>query len=128
MNDHKLSPVTIEDHVNKAPESIKGTLNLLRTKIKELENVQEYATRAYIGYKLKAYKTLFVEMHIQTKKEQIVLHLKPVEYNDPDNKIFLYPYVPKWPLRSGINITNEEELDYALPFIKESYKAVVELL
>jgi len=122
-------PNFIDYHLENTPHAIKSILDLLRIRIKKLHNVEEYATRRYIGYKLKGDKTrLFVEMHVQKRNKLIVLHLRPIEYNDPKKRIFSYGYSPPWPLRSGINISTQDELDYALPLVKASYKAVVESL
>jgi predicted transport protein len=123
MMKQKLPKPTVEDHFRNAPESLKRILGLLRIKINKLEYVQEYATRAYIGYKLKAYKTLFVEMHIQRVKMKIVLHLRPVEYNDPS--IETVPDSYKWTLNKLLYIDYESDIDYVMNLVEQSYNNVL---
>lgn len=117
-----LPKPTADSHFNNAPESLKPILDLLRIKIKNLENVQEYATKAYVGYKLVAYKTLFVEMHIQKVKMRIVLHLRPLEYDDPS--IETVPGSHKWTLNKILYINSESDIHRVMKLIGQSYNNV----
>lgn len=124
MDKQKLLKRTIENHINNGLPEIQNLFNRLRSKIKEIDsNIQEYPTKPYIGYKLRAHRSLFVEVHIQ--KEKIVLHLRPLEYKDPAKKVFEYNYVRPWTLRRGIDIINEDDINYAIPLIKKSYNDIL---
>jgi predicted transport protein len=128
MQKKKSSKSTVEEHLSNAPQLLIDLFKMLKEEIIKLPNVAENPVGPYIGYKFipddNKENRLFVEVHIQKRKKMIVLHLRPVEYADPENNIFQYNYVPKWPLRKGINIINEHTLNYALPFIKRSYNDV----
>lgn len=52
----------------------------------------------------------------------MVLHLRPLDYKDPANKIFEYKYIPKWPLRKGVNISTKQDLNYAMPLLNNLKK------
>jgi predicted transport protein len=127
MKEQNISNPTVEDHLNGAPQEIKDLFTILQKKIFELDQVKENSTRRYIGYNFVTSNDkpkLFVELHIQKQKKRIVLHLRPCEYVDPGNKIFPYNYIPKWPLRTGLIIVNEQDLIYSIPLIKTSYKDI----
>jgi len=121
---------TVEDHFSNAPQHLFGLFEFLKTKIFELDKnkVRENTTRPYIGYYFSPdpeKPRLFVEIHIQKRNQKIVLHLRPVEYKDPLGKVFDYNYIPKWPLRRGIDIFDRQDAEYCIPLIKQSYEDVL---
>ena len=124
MNKHKSPKPTIEDHINRAES--RELINILRERIKELDgNIYEYATQPYIGYKLAASGKLFVEVHIQKKK--IELHLRPLNYLSSKLSIRKVPDSHKWTLNRLVDIINEDDLNYAMVLIKESYTEILSL-
>jgi predicted transport protein len=123
-----LKKKTVKDHLKNAPQFLIDLFESLNRKILELDKVKDNVTGPYIGYNfLPGHKKprLFVEVHIQKRNQKIVLHLRPVEYKDPQNKIFEYTYVPKWPLRRGVDIISEQDINYCMPLIEQSYKNVL---
>ena len=97
---------------------------ILNEKIGNLDKVQAKVTDPYIGYKFIGNKRpkLFVEIHPQ--KDRIQIHLRPLEYNDPRNKITKVPDNHKWTLNKITYIYDEVDIDYVLPFIQQAYDDV----
>jgi predicted transport protein len=112
---------TIEDLKKKASPGIKEILEDLRGKILELdENITEKATTLYLAYRV---TKNFAEIHVG--KNQIKVHLRPIEYTDPDGKVEKVPDTYNWTLDRRIYVKSDDDISYAMKIIEESYKDVL---
>jgi predicted transport protein len=115
------SEVSVENHINKAQPFIQELFLKLKSKIFELdENIQQKTTSAYIGYRVS--KT-FAEVHIQ--KSRILIYLRPLDYYDPEGKVSKVPDTHNWVLNRRVYIDNEDNIDYVINLIEQSYKDVL---
>jgi len=108
-------------HLNKGQPLVKELFFTLQSRIFELdENIQERITTVYIGYRV---SNLFAEIHIQ--KNGILIHLRPIEYNDPKSKTSKVPDSYRWKLNTKVYIDSESEVDYIMNLIEQSYRDVL---
>ncbi len=82
--------------------------------------VVEKATNDYIAYRV---LKNFVELHIQ--KNKLKIYLRPVDYDDPENRISKVPETNGWTLNREIQIYNTKDIDYAMKLIEQSYNDVI---
>ncbi|MGE4441693.1 MAG: DUF5655 domain-containing protein [Desulfomicrobium sp.] len=112
---------TIDNLLNKGSDPIKSVFENLRSKILELdENVTEKATSLYVAYRV---TKNFVEIYI--RKNQLNIHLRPIEYDDPEGKVDKIPEGYNWTLNRRVYLKSEVELDYVISLIEQSYKDVL---
>ncbi len=118
----EIKTYTVEEHFAKANENIKELLENLRKRIFELDTkIQEKPVRNYIGYKMNWYN--FVSVHVYKDKLKVYVRKDKLE-TDKNSKLTKVPESYAWgktPLW-WIDISNESDLDYILPLIKESYE------
>lgn len=115
------SPVELNDHLSKATPQIKQIFDELRSRILQIdEDIVEKVTTYYIAYRL---SKNFAEVHIG--KNQIKLFLRPVEFNDPLNKVEKIPESYNWSMDKRVYIKNIEELDYVVSLIEQSYNDIL---
>lgn len=111
----------VEDHLKKASPKIKELFEELRSRIFEIdENIVEKATSLYVAYRM---AKNFVEIHIG--KNHLKIHLRPVNYNDPENKIDKIPDGYQWTMDRRIYLKEKNELDYVFSIIQESYNDII---
>ncbi|MDX8128035.1 DUF5655 domain-containing protein [Methylomonas sp. OY6] len=112
---------TIEELTKKASPSTKEHFEDLRARIFELdENITEKATTLYVAYRV---TKNFAEIHIG--KNQLKVHLRPIEYNDPDSKVEKVSDSYNWTMDRRIYVKSANDLAYALKIIEESYQDVL---
>lgn len=112
---------TLENHLNKSSEKIRNLFAELRSRIFTLdENIIEKATSLYIAYRL---AKNFAEIHVS--KNHLKVHLRPIEYNDVENKVEKVPDTYQWTMDRRIYIKSDEDLDYVFSIIEQSYKDVI---
>ena len=112
---------TIEDLLGKASQNIREIFEELREKIFELdENITEKATSLYVAYRV---TKNFAEIHIG--KNQLKIHMRPIEYNDPENKVEKIPEGYNWTMDRRVYLKSHQELDYIFQLIEQSYKDVL---
>lgn len=112
---------SVEKHLQKPTDKIKGIFNDLRSRIFEIdENIKEKATSMYIGYRVT--KT-FAEIHLG--KNQIKMYLRPVEYDDPKGRVEKVPDGYNWTLNQRVYIKEENQLEYVFGLIEQSYQDVL---
>jgi len=113
--------LTIDDLISKASDNIKEIFNELRTRIFELdENIIEKATTLYVAYRV---SKNFAEIHIG--KNQLKIHLRPIEYEDPKAIVEKISESYRWTMDRRIYLKKKEELDYVFGLIEQSYKDVL---
>ncbi|HET7306672.1 MAG TPA: DUF5655 domain-containing protein [Gammaproteobacteria bacterium] len=113
--------LNIEELTSKAAPDIKELFEKLRAYILELdENIAEKVTAYYVAYR--AAKN-FAEIYIG--KNQLKIHLRPVDYIDPDGKVEKVPPSYNWTMDRRVYIRSDADLDYALNLVEASYKDVL---
>lgn len=121
-NDSKIiESYSVEKHLQKSSEKIRGVFNDLRSRIFEIdENIKEKATSLYISYRVT--KT-FAEVHLG--KNQIKVFLRPISYDDPKGIVEQIPESYNWTLNQRIYLREKEELDDVFMLIDQSYRDVL---
>ncbi|MHA1305583.1 MAG: DUF5655 domain-containing protein [Candidatus Heimdallarchaeaceae archaeon] len=112
---------TVDDHTAKASNKIKKIFHELRSRIFELdENIKEKAASIYIAYRV---TKNFAEVHVG--RNQLKIHLRPIQYEDPENKVEKIPEGYQWTMDRRIYLREMDELDYVFSIIEQSYKDVL---
>ena len=113
--------LTIDDLISKTSDNMKEIFSELRRRIFELDqNIMEKATRLYVAYRV---SKNFAEIHIG--KDQLRIHLRPIEYEDPKAIVEKIPESYRWTMDRKIYLKKKEELDYVFGLIEQSYKDVL---
>ncbi|GAA3967441.1 DUF5655 domain-containing protein [Mucilaginibacter dorajii] len=111
----------LENQLKKGQQFVQDLYRQLESKIFELdENIYRKNNPQNIGFRI---SKAFAEVHI--RKDHILIYLRPVVYDDPDNKVFKVPDTHGWALSRGVRIKNEEELHYIMPLIEMSYNDIL---
>lgn len=84
------------------------------------ENVSERMTKFYIGYRI---AKNFVEVHIQ--KKQLMLYLRPIDYEDPRGFVEKVPDSFGWVLNRRAYLRTPEDIDYIMGIVEKSYQDVL---
>jgi len=117
----KINEVSLEEHLNKGQPFVKELFLILKGKIFELdENIQEKVNNNYIAFKV---SKIFAEVHIQ--KAKLLIYLRPINYNDPETRLFKVPDSYNWVLDRRVYINSEGDVDYVMSLIEQSYKDVL---
>lgn len=112
---------SVDTLLSKANKNIVELFNELRSRVLEIdENIIEKATALYVAYRVT--KNL-AEVYIG--KNQLKILLRPVEYDDPENKVEKISEGYNWTLDRRVYIKNETDLEYVLKLIEKSYKDVL---
>jgi predicted transport protein len=112
---------SLEFHLKRGTPAVQNLFFVLQGRIFELdEKVQERITTVYIGYRM---SNAFAEIHIQ--KNNIVVYIRPVEYNDPKGKVTKVPDNYRWKLNMRVYLDDENDIDYIMNLIEQSYKDVL---
>jgi len=113
--------IDLEAHLIRAQPLVKELFLTLENKILELdENIQEKVKNNYIAFKI---SKIFAELHLQ--KSRILIHLRPVDYNDPKGKIQKVPDSHNWALSRKLFIDDKDDIDYVTNIIEQSYQDVL---
>jgi predicted transport protein len=116
-----VNTTSIEDLLLKASSQIQQIFNELQSRILQIdENIIEKATSLYVAYRL---SKSFAEIHIG--KNQIKVYLRPVDYEDPLNKVEKIPESYNWSMDRRIYIKSIEELDYVMKLVEQSYNDII---
>ena len=106
---------------NKAVASVKELFDQLREEIMALdEAVIEKPTALYVGYRI---SNNFVEIHIG--KNQLRIHLRPIDYVDPKGMVEKIPEGYNWTMDRRVYLKSAEDLEYVMGLIEQSYKNVL---
>ena len=113
--------MTLDALLVKASDLIKELFDELRSRILEIdENITEKATSLYVAYRV---SKNFAEIHIG--KNQLKIHLRPIEYDDPDMKVDKIPEGYNWTMDRRVYLKSSDDLEYVVALIEQSYKDVL---
>jgi predicted transport protein len=116
-----LGDTTLEDLLKKATPSIKDLFGELRSRVLEIdETIIEKVTSLYVAFRV---SKNFAEVHIG--KNQLKIHLRPIDYIDPDGSVDQIPEGYNWTMDRRVYLKSEDELDYVLALIEQSYSDVL---
>ena len=113
--------MTLDALLVKASDLIKELFDELRSRILEIdENITEKATSLYVAYRV---SKNFAEIHIG--KNQLKIHLRPIEYDDPGMKVDKIPEGYNWTMDRRVYLKSSDDLEYVFSLIEQSYKDVL---
>jgi predicted transport protein len=99
------------------PASAEG----LREKVRAMDDaIVEKATAFYVAFRV---SNNFAEVHIG--KNQLKIHLRPIDYADPKGLVDKIPEGYNWTMDRRIYLKGPEDLDYVVGIIEQSYKNVL---
>ena len=102
-------------------DSTKKIYEELDSKIMEIsDNIEKRYKKIYIGY-----RTVRNFLEIQLKKNELVLYVLPIEYEDSKKLIEDVPESYKYTLNKRLFIKSIDEIEYALNIIKSSYESTL---
>ncbi len=107
--------------LEKASNTTKEIFSELRERIVALdENVKEKATSLYIAYRV---AKNFAE--ITVLKDGLKIHLRPVDYDDPDGMVEKISEGYNWTMDRRVYLKRKDDLDYVFGIVEQSYKDVL---
>lgn len=110
-----------KENYSKASPDVQHIFDELRNRIFQLdENIIEKQTSIYTAFRL---SKNFAEVHVG--KQQLKIYLRPVNYNDPLNKIEKVPESYNWVMDKRVYIKTIDELDYVMKLIEQSYQDII---
>ncbi|KKQ99170.1 MAG: hypothetical protein UT24_C0026G0001 [Candidatus Woesebacteria bacterium GW2011_GWB1_39_12] len=119
----EIKTYTLEDHLTKATEEIKDLFQKTREQILLLDpQIKEKAVSWYIGYQLKGYNIVTLQIY---SADKLMLNLSVEHPFDPEKR--LKPAPKSWqgwskiPL-SRFELRREEDIPYIMKIIKQSYE------
>jgi len=117
----KVAEISLKTHLDKGQPFVRELFFQLQSRIFELdENIREKINIHYIGFRV---SKMFVELHIQ--KSKILIYLRPTIYNDPESRIYKVPESYNWVLDRRIYVNNEDDIDYSMKLIEQSFLDVL---
>jgi len=112
---------SIEDLRSKGSELIRHLFDSLDERIRLLdETITARATSFYVAYRL---GNNFADVHIG--KNQIKIHMRPVDFDDPKGIIEKIPDGYNWTLNRRVYLKSADDLEYVVGLIEQSYKDVL---
>ena len=84
------------------------------------ENIKEKSTSIYIAYRV---AKNFLEVHI--RKDNLVLFMRPIQYDDPKGMVKKIPDGYNWTMDRRVYLKSVEDIEYVLGLIEQSYKDVL---
>lgn len=105
----------------KGSPAIRELFDQLQEQIVNLdEGIEEKPTSLYVAYR--AAKN-FAEVHIG--RNQLKIHLRPINYDDPRKLVQKIPDGYNWTMDRRVYLESADDLDYVLGLIEQSYKNVL---
>lgn len=114
-------PGSLDALLAKASPAIRSLYEAFRERVIAIdENIVEKPTAYYVGYRL---SNNFAEAHIG--KNQIKIHLRPIDYEDPKGAVEKIPDGYNWTMDRRVYLNKPDELDYVMGLIEQSYQNVL---
>jgi predicted transport protein len=112
---------TVEALLSKAAVDTKALFAELRERIIGIDDsVTENPTAYYVGYRM---ANNFAEIHIG--KNQLKIHLRPIDYVDPKGLVKKIPDGYNWTMDRRVYLKSASDLEYVVGLIEQSYKNVI---
>jgi predicted transport protein len=112
---------SLDQLLAKASPTTRELFEQLRERVRALDDaIVEKATAFYVAYKV---SNNFAEVHIG--KNQLKIHLRPIDYADPRGAVDKIPEGYNWTMDRRIYLKSAEDLDYVVGIIEQSYKNVL---
>ena len=120
-NSDDLTEYTVDSLKSKGSPEMQELFELIRERILAIdEQIIEKATSLYIAYKL---SNNFAEIYVM--KSQIKIHLRPIDYIDPENFVEKISEGYNWTMDRRIYLKSKDQLDYVTGLVEQSYKNVL---
>ncbi len=114
-------PASLELLLSKASPATSELFQLLRERIRALdESIIEKPTNFYVAFRV---SNNFADVHIA--KSHLKIHLRPIEYKDPNGWVEKIPEGYNWTMDRRIYLKSAGDLDYVMGIVEESYKNVL---
>jgi len=114
-------PSSVNGLLLKASPATQELFEQLRERIRALDDsVTDKATAFYVAFKL---SNNFAEVHIG--KNQLKIHLRPIDYDDPKGMVDKIPEGYNWTMDRRIYLKSADDLEYVVGIIEQSYKNVL---
>lgn len=117
----QLSGSPMESLLAKASAPTRSLFEQLRERIRALDDdITEKATAFYVAFRL---SNNFAEVHVG--KNQLKIHLRPIDYDDPTGLVEKVPEGYNWTMNRRMYPKAPAELDDVLRIVEQSYKDVL---
>lgn len=114
-------PASAESLLQKASPATRDLFEQLRERVRAMdESIVEKATSLYVAFRM---SNNFAEVHIG--KNQLKIHLRPIDYVDPKGLVDKIPEGYNWTMDRRIYLKEPEDLDYVVGVIEQSYRNVL---
>jgi predicted transport protein len=114
-------PGSADGLLSKATLATRELFEQLREKVRAMDDaIVEKATAFYVAFRV---SNNFAEVHIG--KNQLKIHLRPIDYADPKGLVDKIPEGYNWTMDRRIYLKGPEDLDYVVGIIEQSYKNVL---
>jgi predicted transport protein len=112
---------SLDSLLAKASTDIKEMFAELRERIVAIDDsITENPTAYYVGYRM---ANNFAEIHIG--KNQLKIHLRPIDFVDPKAMVDKIPDGYNWTMDRRVYLKSPSELEYVVGLIEQSYKNVI---
>lgn len=112
---------SLDNLLAKAADDTKALFAELRERIVAIDDsVTENPTGSYVGYRM---GNNFAEIHIG--KNQLKIHLRPIDFVDPKGLVEKIPDGYNWTMDRRVYLKTPQDLDYVVGLIEQSYKNVI---
>lgn len=112
---------SLDNLLAKAADDTKALFAELRERIVAIDDsVTENPTGSYVGYRM---GNNFAEIHIG--KNQLKIHLRPIDFVDPKGLVEKIPDGYNWTMDRRVYLKSASDLEYVVGLIEQSYKNVI---
>ena len=116
------APISFEDHVAYVDAPLRPVLRELRKRIAALDKTGgRKMTEQVTKHQRVAYSVNRIFAEVKVQKKRILVRFFGMRIPDPKNIVTRIPATHRWQHDREIAITNLGLLDYAMPFIEDSY-------
>lgn len=119
--EHTGADVSVDALRSKASEPIKQLFDDFRERVLSIdESIIEKPTQLYVAYRTSGN---FAEVHIG--KNQLKIHLRPIDYDDPRGLVDKIPEGYNWTMDRRVYLKSAEDFEYVSGLVEQSYKDVL---